>query len=675
MPKLRNGILVVTKDELVPEFYSWPNLKVTLHRYKNKEDGIKRAQLGGNGRQLLIYFDTLSEDIQMALGDPRKASHPFEKFYKKSTEDRQFFSAYKLSNGALLPIEAQERLVINAATLRACNLYSDALKADAKKKNLKRTGFDETICNLSNSFNDYLKNKYGVEHSLPQSLKRFKIVLKDFENKGAIVLINGKYGNNNSRKLTDRTMEVLKFLFSDKTYKPTPIEVCRTFNDLIDGKNIIINTITGEQYDPKEFKKLSTTTVNKFLSSWDVMVGVSLTRQGDRQKQMGGYKPYVSFQNPTYSNTLISVDDRQPPFAMANNERIWLYVAYDIASEFYICVVHGKTKEGLILDFYRQLLRNIMAMGVGMPIGLECESSLNSQFVNTFLQEGVMFEDIRIEANNARGKKVESANRQMRYQIEKKHANFISRPFARNESNQAGTNKTKPMLYNEIVEQALQDYKDWNNEKHSKNSDLTRHEYFLQNQHPECREPNFMAILPYLGKKTETSCNVGSIRFRSDEYWLGEDGKIATGERLIALMRLVEGHNVTIYWLDDDMGNIIKALVFMGTRPICEAIKKPKIPRAKVDFKPEHMEIEQTVFAYINTITSYGKQVKNSIESVTIINNNPKPKGTYKIPGLKSNETLSNWGEAKALPDLPTEDDFINKDNNISFVKPLRDTF
>jgi hypothetical protein len=76
MPHEWNNILVVTLDELVPDWFGTVNtLNSTIRRYKDKSYGIKRVQLGGNGRQMLISFDSLPRHIQDGLGDPRKCDH------------------------------------------------------------------------------------------------------------------------------------------------------------------------------------------------------------------------------------------------------------------------------------------------------------------------------------------------------------------------------------------------------------------------------------------------------------------------------------------------------------------------------------------------------------------------------------------------------------------------
>ena len=71
MPHEWNNILVVTKDELVPEFFpSWEALRKKLARDEKKAFGLRRARQGkGRGNEVLIVFDSLPEEWQGQLGD------------------------------------------------------------------------------------------------------------------------------------------------------------------------------------------------------------------------------------------------------------------------------------------------------------------------------------------------------------------------------------------------------------------------------------------------------------------------------------------------------------------------------------------------------------------------------------------------------------------------------
>ncbi|PST43433.1 hypothetical protein CYV15_10100, partial [Riemerella anatipestifer] len=100
MPHLWGNILVVTKDELVPKYYKTIQaLQVSIWRYKNLPYGIKQVQKGGNGRQMLVNFDTLPKEMQEAIGDPRKMEHPLLHFWEVSPLATAFYTTFDFEDG------------------------------------------------------------------------------------------------------------------------------------------------------------------------------------------------------------------------------------------------------------------------------------------------------------------------------------------------------------------------------------------------------------------------------------------------------------------------------------------------------------------------------------------------------------------------------------------------
>lgn len=672
MPHEWNNIIVVTKEELVPAWYhTWSNLKLTLHRFADKPYGIKRAQLGGNGRQLLIAFDSLPEHIKNGLGDPRKITHILERYYKIDSEAVTFFSTYSFPDGSYLDVLYQERYIINASVLKAVIALRSARTQERQTLGGNLTGILSTLCNDVKSFQTILKSKHRVHHNLPENERRFKDTLKAFEKEGYETLISGKHKNQNTRKVTDNTLELLKSMFAGANSKPTATEVYRQYGSFLAGYLQVINNESGEIYNPVEFKKLSTQTVTNYMAQWSTKIGTHSIRSGDRQKLMQLFKPHHSLDKPKFAGSIISIDDRQPPFKSTDGKRVWFYNGIDLGSEAFTCWVHGREKEGIILDFYRQLVRNYAEWGFNLPAELEAEMSLNSSFTETFLKPGAMFQEVRIEANNARGKRIEAYYRQLRYSIEKDRTGWLARPFANSESNQAGPDKVKELPYNEIIEGCLNDIEKWNNMPHSLHKDMSRWQVFCEMQNPDLKPTNYPAIIPHIGYQTKTSCNVGIMRLQGGEYLIGLDDEICTGERLIGLMKIVEGHNVTIYWLDDNDGRVFKALVFIGNQYICEAIKKPTYNRAKIEQTDTDLSNREIMSKYVSSIEAYGRRQRQSIDRITIIDNTPPLKKTFIMPGLKQALPIENWEAPELLPILPVSEEF----NTTSYTHglPLKD--
>lgn len=665
MPHFWNDILVVTYDELVPTIYSHNNLMVNIQRYKDKDYGINRVQLGGNGRQLLIEFDSLPEKKRKLIGDPRKSDHLLEKYYSIDPEAVAFYTEYKFEDGEALTLDAQDKHITNASILKAVIALGVDRRTERLNKGGSMRGLNKSLWKDAMSFIE-LKEKQNPETfkcTLPRSYRYFiDDAFKPFKKKGYAGIIKRYKSNSNARKVRKSKEEkLLNDLFATQPHKPTATEIARQYEAFLSGYLDIVNNATGEMYDPKGYNQLAHSTIAGYLTKWENKIGTHAARSGDRQKLMGKFSPHHSFERPQFAGSLYSIDDRQPPFEYEKGKRLWFYNGIDLASEAFTCFVWGKTKEGIIKDFYRQLVRNYHEWGFNLPLELECESSLNSSFTNTFLRNGAMFQNVRIEANNARGKKIERYFGKLRYEVEKQREGWLARPFALSEANQPSSAPKKVIPYPDLVEASLQDIQDWNNMPHSQHPEMTRWEYFVENQNPDLKPTNYKAILPHLGHRTETSCNAGIIRLQKGEFLLGEEGSIASGEELLRLMRKTEGRNIEIFWLDDNNGKIIKAMIFINGQYICEAIQKPKPNRATFERTEEDAKQMQLMDAYRRTIDAFQKMRKNELEPVTIINNKPRTlNNKFQIPGLNNKKTPISE-EVEVLEDhYEGDDDSLN---------------
>lgn len=629
--------MVVTQEELVPKHYkSLKTLQSEISRYQKRDFGIKRVQKGGNGRPMLVSFDSLASEIQNAIGDPRKITNPLQLFYKEDSSAVRFYTNFRFEDGAALRMQHQEEYITNASVLVASIRLKEAREYERRTKGGSCKGVMTSICNDVIKFNEVLKKFHDAQHTLPSSEKRFKETFKTFSeitdgNYNYPSLISGKLRNENRKIMTDELLHLLNNLFAGQGTKPTRTEVSRQYEAFLNGYVEIIDPGTGECFNPKDYKAISESAIINYLNQWEDRIGTHLKRSGDRQKYINSYLPHHSMDMPDFAGEILSIDDRQPPFKYTsyvdddNNGRIWLYMGVDVASQAWTVCVHGKSKKGIILDFYRQLIRNYTEWGFKLPAELECESSLNSLYKTTFLREGAMFDHVNIIANNARSKYIERMFGKLRYEKEKNKTGWIARPFAKKEDNQKGDYDVPTLPYDQIVENSLSDIEEWNSSPHPDHEGMTRWDFFASKQHPALKETNWPAILPYLGYKTETSCNAGIIKLNNSECLIGENGSICTGKRLIDLMKDIEGRNLDVYWLDDNKGQILKALVFIrgGDMLICEAILKPTYSRSRIGRTDEDQKARALMSAYANTIEAYARERKNQITELLVIDNRP----------------------------------------------------
>lgn len=644
--------VAVRLEEVVPRFWNHLNsLQKELQRYKEKSFGIKRVQIGGNGRELLIDFDSLPENIRTALGDPRKTNHPLERYFEFDPEALRYYGKFERAGNGLKP-EEQDKYVINASVLNAlAQLEQERIRLRISMKNPSPTkGLIESLRTDAESFQNSLLTKYQCQHTLPAS-GRFKEAYRAYKsaaepNEAYYTLIKDPEGKavQNARKVDNQIEMLLNAIFQNQSHKPTPTDVSKQYAGFLSGYVEVYNADTGELYDPKDFKKLSPSTVINYLNKWENKIATHGKRSANRQVYMNTFKPHHQMDLPELAGSMISIDDRQPPFWYDKGQRAWFYIGMDVASHCITTVVYGKSKEGLIVDFYREMVRQYAAWGYNLPLELECESSLNSSFRNTLLRPGAMFENVRIEANNARGKYIERAFGSLRYEVEKEAFGWIGRPHAKREANQTAPGQNTIIPFDQLIEARMHDLATWNNMPHPENPEISRWDYFTQRQNPETKPTNWEAILPVIGHKTESSCKLGFVNLQGKKRAIAKNGQILTGESLIKMMKVLEGKSVDVYWLDAKDQTVLKALVYQDNRLICEVMEMPRYNRAIAERTPECHAAYTLQSSYVATVEAFGKSQKNKIENVQIIDRIPKT--------VNSNFSFSNMPK----PYKPTQE-------------------
>ncbi|MDR2009232.1 MAG: hypothetical protein LBQ22_01970 [Bacteroidales bacterium] len=678
--KTKNEILVVTYSELVPAFYT----SEKYLRRKVSEDmargyGLRRIRKGGGHDSVaLLEFDSLPLKIKDRLYDPRKEMHILEQYYEYDINALQFFREYIFEDGRRINKKNQEEYIINASVINAIIKLKYDRETAIKSCGKHPKQIWKSLCDDTTTFNEILDKKYNQNHTLQKNERRFRETIENYKKTGYESLISKYHTTKNAQKVDEKTLALFESLFTSLGYKPGFTDVYEIYYDFINGKKTIISNSTAEVFDPADFKPLSNATIRSYLKKWESKNATLRLRTGDRQKLIQLTKPHHSLDIPKFAGSIISVDDRQPPFEYAKGQRVWFYLGYDIGAQCYTTWVYGKSKEGILIEFYRQMVRNYSEWGFSLPAEIECEASLNSSLKSSLLKEGNMFQYVRIEANNPRGKYIERKNRDARYGEEKQLEGWIARPFVKSEANQSGTKNIPILPYNEIITKVLHTYENYNNTPHPLHPGKTRWEVFCEMQNPGLKPINWHGILPYIGYKTKTSCNVGIIKLNGGECLLGKNGKISTGEDLIKIMKIIEGKQLEVLWLDDNKGKILKAFAYVNGEYICEVLAKPKYNRAKIEQVKADYAARELMSKYVITIENYGKKRKNEIEKITIINESPAAiilKNKFIIDELhtiKPNYLINN--EVRILED---NDDFYESSDisETSFRKSFKDTY
>lgn len=617
----------------------------------NNPDAV--LQRGGNGRTALYEFNAIPpihrDTITAHFGKPNEIHNPLQLFFTINGEVRQKLTTHPLEGGRFLLPEQVDRYTINASVLDAlAALEADRIMSQKSRAGRVKNLWPSLTFDVIN-FNAYLQKKYGQSHTLPKNERRLRETLAEYKEQGYSYLIDGRNNNKNAQVVSPKMLDLWQAIYAGQgSKKPNYTDVYTAYCAFLNGTKTIVNNETGEVYDNKDedYRSVHERTVMQYQSLWSRRIVAHGLRSGDRQVYMGIYKPSHRLVRPKYAGSIISIDDRQPPFEYAPGQRMWFYLGIDLGSECFTVAVWGDSKEGIIEDFYRQMLRNYTAWGLPLPLELECESSLNSSYANSFLANGAMFTHTRIEANNARGKRIERYFRDLRYGMEKEEDGWIARPFAKSEANQKGSGKVPTLSKEAIVQQSLAIIERWNNQLHSDQKThpgMTRWQVLMEKQNPNCTAINWPAILPHLGRKTRTSMKAGRITLQGMDRVVGMDGKVALGADLINIMTAIEGEEVDVYWMADDNGDVLKALVYdRAGRMICELLDDLSYSRSISERTADDITRRATMSAYVATVEGFARRERKEVASVTILSNKPVERGAFRMPGLRSYESTAS---------------------------------
>lgn len=652
---VRISFLVSDEDKSHPnslKVCSYEALKKRAKRYP----GLRLREGKGPGNEALISWKCMpyewKEACREKLGNPESDYNPLEKYFKVSADAKTYYDRFQFENDEYLTADQKDKYTINASVLEAVIRMKSDRTAQRKSRGGSAKGMWDGVRNDVVAFQDCLKKMGLTPHTLPSSVKRLKMRLNEFQKFKYESLIDGRNNNKNAQVVTPEMIELWQNIFAgQRNRKPTYIEVALRYESFLKGDLEIINNTTGELFDreDKAYRNASESTIYSYQSAWAQRSISHALRSGDRQKFKAAYEPWHKLAQPNYAGSMISIDDRQPPFEYATGKRMWFYNAIDLGSEAFTCWVWGDTKEGIIEGFYRQMVRNYAAWGLNLPWELEGEMSLNSMYKDNLLQNGAMFQHVRIEANNARGKRIEAYYRPLRYKYEKDEIGWLARPHALSESNQAGPGKKIQLPKTEIVQKALKAIERWNNDLHSnqeKYPGMSRWDVFLDNQHPDLKPINWAGILPYIGYETPSSMKLGRITLQGKHRVVGFDGEVATGEKLINIMKRIEGKQVVVRWLDDMEGNVLKSLVYdQSGNLICELLGDLEYSRSILERTESDEQNRELMSAYSATVQGYIRKNAHEVESITIIEKPKESKGRFVMPGLEKYEANTNEPE------------------------------
>lgn len=190
-----------------------------------------------------------------------------EKHYTYDEKAEFFFKNFRLTDGRFLNEEIQKIYIVESGSFNTIKLIENNYKS--KILDRKKTGFWSKITQLVNAI-----DKSKVNHSLPKSEKHIKRKFKLYNDKGYIALVNGLYGNNNSRKIDNSVENLLKSI-KEQTEEPiTYPKINDTLHNFLEKKVIVKDKRKNILFDTNDFdinklQSISLSTIKNYVSLKD----------------------------------------------------------------------------------------------------------------------------------------------------------------------------------------------------------------------------------------------------------------------------------------------------------------------------------------------------------------------------------------------------------------------
>jgi hypothetical protein len=534
-----NNILCVEVASLIDEgVISFDNYKkMSIRKQINV---IRRAC---NNTPALVEWWSIPERFKNVIiekfGDPSKvtAETHFAKHIRPNSKALEFFSNYLLQNGDNLPHEKQIEYYNNAIVLNAILAVTNDRRAFRKALGGKTTGVWNTIAETVLALD---RNAYP--HTLPINERRLKDKYKKYIDDGYQSLIHKSYCNSYARVVNKRLERLILSIYC-MSNKPYSKWVHEDYLAFVAGVHDVVDMQTGEIFNRNEFWDenkdsyimISEATCWNYINNPKNRAIVDAIRM-DRHKYSGSVRPHHHRHAPRYALSKISLDDRDLPHKLPDGSRVKAYYAYDVASGVLLGAAYSLKKDtGLFIECMRDMFRFINAGGWGIPLEVEVEHHLVSNFKDDLMKAGLVFPFVRWCApGNSQEKHAEQFNRQKKYGYEKRYQDGIGRFYARQEANQTGGERVYDENLNKYVirektysfEQVVADdraaIKAYNEGLHRNQKEYTkqsRMQVMLENINPNLAEINQALIVRYIGECTTTSiqrnmyCQVQYVKY------------------------------------------------------------------------------------------------------------------------------------------------------------------
>jgi hypothetical protein len=513
------------------------------------------------------------------------------------------------------------------------------------------------------------QNDKPIKPELPVTYDTLRKKLNTYKADGYKALVSNKFGNQNTRKVTPKIENLILSLYC-MDHKPYLVEVCNKYRQFITGKLRVVDMITGEVFDPKEFYVkgepfvLGESTVDYYIKK---PVNIATI---DKQRMTGiqwksKYHPAVMRKSPVFSFSKVTMDDVDIPFKDHTGGRpVKSYQIYDVASGAIIGKAFSRDKNvELLREALRDMYQLILCNGWGMPLEIEMEKHLTRNLMGqnrpgVYLETGevVVEEEIELDilsqanifkhvhvclGGNAREKRAEHLIRRKKYEFQNKRPGFQGRFYARLVTNRLNQDDNRiRYAYEQIVQNEIDDIEAYNNSLHQNQEQfpgMTRWEVLENCQNPNTIKYPVHTVMQYLGYKADTSVKAGYVEVQYNKYRFPD----------VSVLNKLIHPDVTAYYIPGENG-IEKVYLYQDGKFISECNRVERFQEAKAEQTAADATNAQAQWGYQK---SFDKLMKDTRERISKV-------GTASFDGFESPAEVVIVGEeAQVIPVLPPVND------------------
>lgn len=591
-------------------------------------DVVRRA--GGPGRYALVAVDSLPRRIREKVESvyPRDSHEKVRQWVCSNYEvDQEAVAFYhdRSRTGMDLTEEHIREYVTNASVLNTCIRLYDKASVWAKLFGEKKYDWKRMADAI-----EALRKTFG--HTLPSSIMRFRKKVNEYKRDGYASLISGKFGNQNTRKVTLQVERVVAGL-AVMPNKPWNTSVCEMYNMFVTGELDVYDPVTGELMNPDEFvdKKtgdplsLSESTIANILNNPRIKMLVA-DRLDSSIAFLHEQAPHVHRHSGDWSLSQVTMDDVDLTRKLKDTKRrVHAYYAYDVVSQCVIGASYGRKKDqGLVVACFRDMFRMIARMGWGMPAGIEVENHLMTDYKEGLLKAGEVFRFVHFCApQNSQEKYAEQMNgAKKRTVIHKNHegiGRFYGKGKWRTESQKVSDEENDTWedksyyAWDDLVADDRRDNDEWNHALHpnqKKFPGMTRWDVLTQRVNPTLKPLDKVTVARYVGEKVDTSIRRNStVRVCGEDWWLDKPETLA---------QLQGGSKkVTAYYMPtEDGGTGEDVYLFQGNHYLCRLEKVVTYSRVMAEQTEEDKRAMEEQMKKLSKWKAYVKD--NRIERLGI---------------------------------------------------------